>query len=132
MDLVADPLVGVTETGLVTKNGSKFNLDIIVWATGFEVSETGVGLNHGVYGEDGKELRQTWKERKGAYGYLGVAVPAVRFLLFSPLKSGTDSFSNRSLTTSLSSAPTLSRNRGETPLTRTYALTCLFPSLEPS
>ncbi|GAA6010480.1 hypothetical protein JCM10207_001325 [Rhodosporidiobolus poonsookiae] len=77
VDLIASPLAEVTETGLVTKDGRAFDFDVIVWATGFEVSETGVGLNHGVYGEDGKELRETWKEAKGAYGYLGVAVPKV-------------------------------------------------------
>ncbi|BGP19605.1 hypothetical protein JCM10213_000200 [Rhodosporidiobolus nylandii] len=75
--LVSEPIERVTETGLQTKSGRSFDFDVIIWATGFEVSNTGVGLNHGVYGEDGKELAQTYKEAKGAYGYLGVAVPNV-------------------------------------------------------
>ncbi|GAA5866141.1 hypothetical protein JCM8547_000611 [Rhodosporidiobolus lusitaniae] len=77
MDLTASPIVEVTPTGLVTKDGKSYEFDILIWATGFEVSETGVGLNHGVYGEDGRELRETWKEAKGAYGYLGVMPPKV-------------------------------------------------------
>ncbi|GAA6004417.1 flavin-containing monooxygenase [Rhodotorula paludigena] len=77
VELIADPIVAVDETGIITKSGRHVEVDCIAWATGFEVSETGVGLNKGVYGEDGRELREVWKERKGAYGYLGVAVPGV-------------------------------------------------------
>ncbi|GAA5826672.1 hypothetical protein JCM11251_002849 [Rhodosporidiobolus azoricus] len=77
VELVSDPITGVSEDGIVTREGRSFDFDIIVWATGFEVSETGVGLNFGVHGEDGKELRQVWKEANGAYGYLGVAAPNV-------------------------------------------------------
>ncbi|TNY18000.1 FAD/NAD(P)-binding domain-containing protein [Rhodotorula diobovata] len=77
VDLTSSPIVAVDETGLITADGKHYAVDCIAWATGFEVSETGVGLNKDVYGEDGKELRQTWKEAGGAYGYLGVAVPRV-------------------------------------------------------
>lgn len=75
--LISHGIVAVDETGILTSAGQHVEVDYIAWATGFEVSETGVGLNHGVFGEDGKELRQTWKEYNGAYGYLGVAVPRV-------------------------------------------------------
>lgn len=51
---------------------------MIVWATGFDVSGTGVGINEGVVGEDGRELRAVWEEKEGAEGYLAVAVPKVR------------------------------------------------------
>ncbi|GAA6062495.1 hypothetical protein JCM10212_001868 [Sporobolomyces blumeae] len=77
VDLVSSPIVAVTETGIETADGRSFDLDVIVWATGFHVTNTGVGLNHGVYGEDGLELSETWKEAGGAFGYLGVAVPSV-------------------------------------------------------
>ncbi|GAA6044216.1 hypothetical protein JCM8097_002265 [Rhodosporidiobolus ruineniae] len=86
VDLVSSPLVEVTETGLATKDGKRYDFDIIVWATGFEVSEMGVGLNHGVFGENGEELSETWKNAKGAYGYLGVAAPSVPnyFMILGP------------------------------------------------
>ncbi|GAA6049433.1 hypothetical protein NBRC10513_005842 [Rhodotorula toruloides] len=77
VSLISDPIVAVDETGLLTSTGQHIEVDYIAWATGFEVSETGVGLNHSVFGEDGKEVRETWKENNGAYGYLGVAVPRV-------------------------------------------------------
>lgn len=70
--LTADPITAVTSTGLVTKSGASHDFDIIVWATGFDVSATGVGLNHGVYGLDGKELRELWEDNEGAFAYLGV------------------------------------------------------------
>ncbi|GAA5973011.1 hypothetical protein JCM11641_000362 [Rhodosporidiobolus odoratus] len=77
VDLTSSPITTVTSTGLSTADGRSYDFDVIVWATGFEVSETGVGLNHGVYGEDGRELREVWKDVKGAFGYLGVAPPRV-------------------------------------------------------
>ncbi|KPV71567.1 uncharacterized protein RHOBADRAFT_19371, partial [Rhodotorula graminis WP1] len=77
VDLTTSPIVAVDETGILTADGRHHAVDYIAWATGFEVSETGVGLNKGVYGEDGKELRETWKAHGGAFGYLGVAVPGV-------------------------------------------------------
>ncbi|GAA5904022.1 hypothetical protein JCM8208_001765 [Rhodotorula glutinis] len=77
VDLTSSPIVAVDETGLLTADGRHHAVDYIAWATGFEVSETGVGLNKGVYGEDGKELREVWKANGGAFGYLGVAVPGV-------------------------------------------------------
>ncbi|GAA5958421.1 hypothetical protein JCM21900_002189 [Sporobolomyces salmonicolor] len=77
VELVSNPITAVDETGIFTADGQHYEGDIIVWATGFEVSETGVGLNHNVYGEDGEELRALWKERGGAYGFLGIAMPKV-------------------------------------------------------
>ena len=75
VSLVSDPIVAVTPSGLETKNGGQHDLDVIIWATGFDVSATGVGLNHGVHGESGRELREVWEAGEGAFAYLGVAVP---------------------------------------------------------
>ncbi|KAI5479419.1 monooxygenase [Pseudohyphozyma bogoriensis] len=73
--LVGDAITAVTPDGLKTSDGTEHPFDVIVWATGFEVSTTGVGLNHGVYGEEGKELREVWEEQQGAEAYLAVSVP---------------------------------------------------------
>lgn len=75
--LTSTPITSLDETGLTTSDGKHYEFDYICWATGFEVAETGVGLNHGVKGEDGRELRQIWKEKDGGYGYLGVAAPKI-------------------------------------------------------
>lgn len=77
VELVSSPIIGVSEKGLITADGKHHELDVIVWATGFEVSSTGVGLNEKVFGEDGKELRQVWEENGGAFGYQGIAVPRI-------------------------------------------------------
>lgn len=76
VSLIADPIARITPTGLVTKSGVAHELDVIVWATGFDAARTGVGLNYGVFGEEkDMELRQLWEKNEGAYAYLGVAVP---------------------------------------------------------
>lgn len=62
----------------MTADGVSHEFDVIVWATGFDVSRTGVGLNHGVHGEDGVELRAEWEKKEGAEAYLAVAIPKVR------------------------------------------------------
>lgn len=86
VSLTASPITRVTENGLATKDGQEYDFDIIVWATGFEVTETGVGLNQNVFGEDGRELREIWKAADGAYGYQGIAPPAVPnyFIVLGP------------------------------------------------
>ncbi|KAM0751702.1 FAD/NAD(P)-binding domain-containing protein [Meredithblackwellia eburnea MCA 4105] len=75
VDLIAKPITSVSPTGLVTDDGVNHPFDVIVWATGFDVSGTGVGLNHGVYGEEGIELRKLWEEAEGSYAYLAIGVP---------------------------------------------------------
>jgi cation diffusion facilitator CzcD-associated flavoprotein CzcO len=84
--LTSNPITSIDETGLSTADGKHYEFDYICWATGFEVTETGVGLNHGVKGEDGQELKQIWKDAQGGYGYLGVAAPRIPnyFIVLGP------------------------------------------------
>lgn len=80
VELVSSAITAVTENGIETENGKFYDVDIIIWATGFHVTDTGVGLSHGVYGEDGIELSEKYKARGGAYGFLGVGLPEVTLL----------------------------------------------------
>jgi cation diffusion facilitator CzcD-associated flavoprotein CzcO len=48
---------------------------MIVFATGSNVAEHGLGLNIGLYGEGGIELRSYWKSIEGPQSYLGLSVP---------------------------------------------------------
>ena len=80
VELVSSAITAVTENGIETENGESYDVDIIIWATGFHVTDTGVGLSHGVYGEDGTELSEKYKARGGAYGFLGVGLPEVSLL----------------------------------------------------
>jgi len=53
---------------------------VIIYATGSDVGENGVGLNKDVFGEGGVELRSWWKDIGGPQSYLGLAVPGVSLL----------------------------------------------------
>ncbi|ORY66919.1 hypothetical protein BCR35DRAFT_308352 [Leucosporidium creatinivorum] len=75
VDLVKQKIVSVNEEGLVTEDGQTRPFDIIIFATGSDVAEHGVGLNIGLKGEGGVELREHWKSIGGPQSYLGVSVP---------------------------------------------------------
>jgi cation diffusion facilitator CzcD-associated flavoprotein CzcO len=54
VDLITDPITGITETGMVTVDGSAHPADVIIYATGFRVVESVTSLN--VAGRDGRKL----------------------------------------------------------------------------
>lgn len=95
VELVSSPIVRINEEGIETADGRSFALDIIVFATGFAVTDTGVGLNHGVFGEDGVELSEKFARAGGAYGYLGVSFAGVPnyFAVLGPNAIASASFS---------------------------------------
>ncbi len=71
VDINADPIVRLTETGLQTE-GESYDFDIIVFATGFDAM-TGALLKAEITGRDGTSLRDAWSE--GPKTYLGLSVP---------------------------------------------------------
>ena len=73
--LTNSPISNITEDGIQTVDGIETKADIIVFATGSNVAEHGLGLNVGLYGEDGIELRSYWKSIDGPQSYLGLSVP---------------------------------------------------------
>jgi cation diffusion facilitator CzcD-associated flavoprotein CzcO len=70
-------IASITETSIIDTTGKEFQADVIVFATGSDVARHGVGLNVGLYGEDGVELKEFWKEIGGPQSYRGLAVPGV-------------------------------------------------------
>jgi cation diffusion facilitator CzcD-associated flavoprotein CzcO len=82
VDLVTDPIRRVTETAVVTADGTTVEVDAIVLATGFETSSYLSGLE--VIGVDGTDLHQRWGPDPQAY--LGVAVSGFPnfFMLYGP------------------------------------------------
>jgi len=76
--LVGDLITQITPKGIVTADGQRRDFDVIVYATGSDVAEHGVGVNEGLRGEDGVELKDYWKSIGGPQSYLGLAVPGVR------------------------------------------------------
>ena len=70
VDIREHPIVEITETGICTE-GSEHELDIIVYATGFDAI-TGSLLRPEITGRDGLTLRDAWSA--GPRTYLGLGV----------------------------------------------------------
>jgi cation diffusion facilitator CzcD-associated flavoprotein CzcO len=65
----------ITETMIVDNDSNTFDPDVIIFATGSDVARHGVGLNVGLHGDDGKELKEFWNDIGGPQSYLGLADP---------------------------------------------------------
>jgi cation diffusion facilitator CzcD-associated flavoprotein CzcO len=83
VDLVADPVIRLTRTGVVAADGAERPADVVVYGTGFVVS--GNLTRIAVTGRGGRSLRQEW-ERDGENAYLGMTVHGFPnlFLLIGP------------------------------------------------
>ncbi|MDL9937059.1 NAD(P)/FAD-dependent oxidoreductase [Gordonia sp. ABSL1-1] len=68
VDLVTDGIDRITATGVVTKDGTARDVDVIVVATGFHVTDSPVFGK--IVGADGRSLAQVWDEI-GMQGYKG-------------------------------------------------------------
>jgi cation diffusion facilitator CzcD-associated flavoprotein CzcO len=59
VDVSAAPIEAVTETGLVTTDGTQYELDVLILATGFDAG-TGALTRIDIRGRDGRLLRDEW------------------------------------------------------------------------
>jgi cation diffusion facilitator CzcD-associated flavoprotein CzcO len=84
--LVPHAVERATPNGLVDKTGAERQFDVIVMSTGFQPTRFLAGLK--VFGRDGADLHEVWKERASAY--LGVTVPRFPnfFILYGPNTNG--------------------------------------------
>lgn len=82
VDLVTEPIVAVTETGVRTADGRLHEVDVIILGTGFRSTEFLGPIR--VRGSGGQELAEQWRD--GARAYLGITVPGFpnMFLLYGP------------------------------------------------
>jgi cation diffusion facilitator CzcD-associated flavoprotein CzcO len=71
VDVRANPIECITASGIQTRDGTEHQLDIIVFATGFDAM-TGPLLRMNIHGKDGLSLREAW--RAGPRTYLGLQV----------------------------------------------------------
>ncbi|NBT41411.1 MAG: cyclohexanone monooxygenase, partial [Alphaproteobacteria bacterium] len=71
IDVRSDPIDHIDEHGLVLASGARHDLDIIVFATGFDAM-TGSLLNLNITGKQGQPLKEAWSA--GPYTYLGLQV----------------------------------------------------------
>ena len=72
VDLVSEYVTEVTPTGLIDAAGGRHDVDVIVWATGFQAARFVSSMN--VQGMDGRHLHDVWDD-DDPRAYLGVSVP---------------------------------------------------------
>lgn len=72
VSLVTEYVTDVTPTGLVDGAGDEHEVDVIVWATGFQAARFVSSLD--VHGVDGVTLREVWND-DNPRAFLGVSVP---------------------------------------------------------
>lgn len=77
VSLVNTAITNVRANGIETSDGKLREHDVIIYATGSDVSNEGVGVNKGVIGENGLELKTYWDSIGGPQAYAGVAIPHV-------------------------------------------------------
>jgi cation diffusion facilitator CzcD-associated flavoprotein CzcO len=72
VDLVNEGITKITETGIISSKGIEDKFDIIVYATGYKVSDFLTPME--IIGSMGISLHQQWKENRGAQAYMGTYV----------------------------------------------------------
>lgn len=72
VELLPEGIREITETGIVSSSGIRDEFDIIVLATGFQVSQFLTPMQ--IVGSNGQFLHQQWDECRGAQAYLGTYV----------------------------------------------------------
>ena len=82
VQLVTTPVERVVADGVVTADGTRHPLDVLVMATGFQAADA--MAPYPVRGRRGAELNQVWRD--GARAYLGTTVPGFPnlFLIVGP------------------------------------------------
>jgi len=79
VDLVTDGIARITPHGIVTKDGTEREVDAIVVATGFHVTDSPTFA--GIFGKDGRSLAEVFDET-GMQGYKGSAVAGFPNMFF--------------------------------------------------
>lgn len=82
VDLIRTPIERITPTGVVTADGDSYDVDIIVYATGFRATD--VLFPMAITGRDGVDLHDAWGQRP--YAYRGITVPGFPnfFMTYGP------------------------------------------------
>jgi cation diffusion facilitator CzcD-associated flavoprotein CzcO len=89
--IISDSIEAIAPNGVVTTGGKEHEVDVIVYATGFEITDV-TGM-HSIISRNGDDIRTLWKA-KGQYAYLGTFVsgfPNMAFMLGPNSGLGTNS-----------------------------------------
>lgn len=71
IDVSKNAIVDVTETGILLQNGDEFEVDIIIFALGFDAL-TGSLMKMNIRGRQGKKLEDKWRD--APHTHLGISV----------------------------------------------------------
>jgi len=82
VELATSPITQITETGIVTSDGTTREFDVIIYGTGFTASH--FLRTYKVKGRGGRELHEVWAG--DARAYLGVTTPGFPnfFMIYGP------------------------------------------------
>jgi cation diffusion facilitator CzcD-associated flavoprotein CzcO len=82
VELVTEKIAEVRERSIVTEDGAERPLDVLIYGTGFHVTDQFIGMK--LFGRGGIEIHDAW--RKGMSAYLGVTVSGFPnfFILLGP------------------------------------------------
>ncbi|MCD9625665.1 flavin-containing monooxygenase [Rhabdothermincola salaria] len=82
VELVTDPIARITPNGVVTADGVEREVDVIVFATGYEVDKFASRIP--ITGRGGLTLREAWAD--GAQAHLGITTSGFPnlFMLYGP------------------------------------------------
>jgi cation diffusion facilitator CzcD-associated flavoprotein CzcO len=82
VELITDPIAGVTAAGLRTGDGTERAFDCIIWATGFRTNDFMFPME--IVGSGGERLSEAWAG--GAHAHLGMTVPGFpsMFVMYGP------------------------------------------------
>ena len=83
VDLVTEPVARITPAGIETTDGQRFDVDAIIYATGFQASKMLAPMT--IKGKSGRDLHDYWGD-DDAQAYLGTMVPNFPnfFMLMGP------------------------------------------------
>lgn len=82
VELVTDPIAEITEHGIRTRDGTSYDVDAIVYGTGFRV--TSALLDQQIVGRDGLTLQDAWADGVTAHHGITVAGFPNLFMLLGP------------------------------------------------
>ena len=82
VDLVTDHIAEITETGVVCANGNAYDVDVIIYGTGFKTVEAVAEMN--VAGREGVKLQDVWRGGMEAHHGITVAGFPNFFMLLGP------------------------------------------------
>ncbi|KAI1618029.1 cycloalkanone monooxygenase [Exophiala viscosa] len=83
IDLEMNPIVRVTEQGVAMSDGTIHQLDVLIFATGFDAIE-GNYLRLGITGRHGKTIQEHWQNGPTAYGGIACSGFPNMFLVSGP------------------------------------------------